>query len=217
MAKAPPRSARPFVPQTTRLQALREAATRCTGCDLFARATQTVFGAGPPRARLVLVGEQPGDEEDRQGAPFVGPAGRLLDRALAEAGIGRDQVYLTNAVKHFAWEPRGKRRIHRKPRVSEMRACWPWLEAELRSVRPGVIVCLGATAAQAVLGPGATLTALRGLTATTPFGTVLATLHPAAVLRAPDSEAREATFAQLVDDLRRASALGAARDAGAET
>jgi DNA polymerase len=207
MARTPPRSARPFVPETRRLEELRAASARCTGCDLYANATQTVFGAGPPRARIVLVGEQPGDEEDKEGAPFVGPAGRLLDRALVDAGVARDRVYLTNAVKHFAWEPRGKRRIHRKPRVSEMRACWPWLEAELRAVRPGVIVCLGATAAQSVLGPGATLASLRGVTATTPFGPVVATLHPAAVVRAPDREERQAAFARLVDDLRRAVAI----------
>jgi DNA polymerase len=200
-------SARPFVPASRKPSTLRRAARRCTGCDLFATATQVVFGAGPVSARLMLVGEQPGDEEDKQGAPFVGPAGGLLDRALGEAGIARADVYVTNAVKHFAWEPRGKRRIHRKPRLSEVRACWPWLEAEIASLRPAVIVCLGATAVQALMGPRATLTSLRGQTVQTPFGPVVATLHPAAVLRAPDAAARAARFAQLVEDLKRAAKI----------
>jgi DNA polymerase len=149
----------------------------------------------------MLVGEQPGDEEDRKGAPFVGPAGRLLDELLTEAQIPRDRVYLTNAVKHFAWEPRGKRRIHRKPRISEMRACWPWLEAEIAAIRPALIVCLGATATQALLGTKATLSALRGQVVDTPQAPVLATLHPAAVLRAPDAEARAEARARLLSDL----------------
>src|SRR5204862_6994351 len=138
MAKEP-RSAAPFVPKTTSLRALGEAAQTCRGCDLYKFATQAVFGEGPKSARLMLVGEQPGDQEDLQGEPFVGPAGAMLDKALADAGIAREQVYLTNAVKHFKWEPRGKRRIHKKPRVSEIKACWPWLEAELRAVKPTVI------------------------------------------------------------------------------
>lgn len=145
-------SAAPFVPQSTSLKALKGAAQGCRGCDLYKRATQVVFGAGPKRARVMFVGEQPGDQEDRQGEPFVGPAGALLDKALADAGIPRDQVYVTNAVKHFKWEPRGKRRIHKKPRASEVNACRPWLEAELRAVRPEIVVCLGATAAQSLLG-----------------------------------------------------------------
>jgi DNA polymerase len=200
------RSARPFVPASRKLGELRDAARGCRGCDLYANATQTVFGAGPARARLLVVGEQPGDEEDREGAPFVGPAGRLLDRAFADAGIPRADVYVTNAVKHFAWEPRGKRRIHRKPRISEMKACWPWLEAELAAVQPRLIVCLGATAVQAVLGSKATLKELRGRIVDSPVGPVIATLHPAAVLRAPDRDARAAAYAQLVEDLRRAAA-----------
>jgi DNA polymerase len=204
--RLPPPSARPFVPDSRKLSDLRAAARECTGCDLYASATQTVFGAGPAKSRLMVVGEQPGDEEDREGEPFVGPAGRLLDRALNDAGIPRDQVYVTNAVKHFAWEPRGKRRIHRKPRMSEMKACWPWLEAEIASVRPRLIVCLGATATQALLGPKATLKDLRGQNVATPLGPVIATLHPAAVLRAPDSEGRAAAYDQLVTDLRRAAA-----------
>jgi DNA polymerase len=201
------RSARPFVPASRALADLRTAARACQGCDLYANATQTVFGSGPSRARLLVVGEQPGDEEDREGAPFVGPAGRLLDRALADAGIPRAEVYLTNAVKHFAWEPRGKRRIHRKPRISEMKACWPWLEAELAAVRPRLIVCLGATAVQAVVGGNATLKALRGQVVKTPVGPAIATLHPAAVLRAPDSDARAAAYEQLVADLKRAARI----------
>ena len=147
-----PSTAAPFVPDTTRLQVLSRAAQECRGCDLHKYATQAVFGAGPRSARGLFVGEQPGDQEDRQGEPFVGPAGALLDKALAAVGIPRKQVYVTNAVKHFKWEPRGKRRIHKKPRVSEIKACRPWLDAELRAVRPAVIVCLGATAAQAIFG-----------------------------------------------------------------
>ena len=145
------RSAAPFVPNTTSLRTLSAAAHECRGCDLYRTATQVVFGAGPRTARVMFVGEQPGDQEDRAGAPFVGPAGALLDKALADAGIPRDEVYVTNAVKHFKWEPRGKRRIHKKPRMSEIKACRPWLEAEIRAVQPVVVVCLGATAAQAVL------------------------------------------------------------------
>src|SRR6187549_1286374 len=147
-----PLSAAPFVPDSTSLKTLEAAAEKCRGCDLYKAATQVVFGAGPKRARIVLVGEQPGDQEDRQGEPFVGPAGALLDKALADAGIPRADVYVTNAVKHFKWEPRGKRRIHKKPRMSEMKACRPWLEAEIRAVKPRVIVLLGATAAQSIMG-----------------------------------------------------------------
>ncbi len=150
-----PGTARPFVPETTQLEELRAAAQACRGCALHERATQAVFGEGAPGARVVLVGEQPGDAEDVQGRPFVGPAGQVLDKALRAAGIDRTSVYLTNAVKHFSWEPRGKRRIHQTPRMSEMRACRPWLEAELQAIRPDVVVCLGATAARALLGPQA--------------------------------------------------------------
>src|SRR6266850_7277351 len=146
------RSAAPFVPKTTRIRTLAAAAHECRGCDLYKTATQVVFGAGPARASVMFVGEQPGDQEDRQGAPFVGPAGAMLDKALEDAGIPRSEVYLTNAVKHFKWEPRGKRRIHKKPRISEIKACRPWLEAEVRIVKPAVVVCLGAVAAQAVMG-----------------------------------------------------------------
>ena len=200
------RSAAPFVPKTTSIRALDEAAQKCRGCDLYKNATQAVFGEGPKSARVMFVGEQPGDQEDLQGKPFVGPAGALLDKALAEAGIPRNQAFLTNAVKHFKWEPRGKRRIHKKPRVSEMKACRPWLEAELRAVKPAVIVCLGATAAQSVMGPQFKLMQNRGKVLPSPLGEpVVATIHPSAVLRAPDSEGRRAAYAMLVADLKAAA------------
>ena len=196
------RSATPFVPRSTSLRTLGEAARECRGCDLYKTATQVVFGEGPRGARVMFVGEQPGDQEDRQGAPFVGPAGALLDKALADAGIPRDQVYVTNAVKHFKWEPRGKRRIHKKPRVSEITACRPWLEAELRAVKPVIVVCLGATAAQSVFGPGFKLMQQRGtLLPSRLGGPALATIHPSAVLRAPDSAGRAEAYRALVDDL----------------
>jgi uracil-DNA glycosylase family protein len=196
-------SAAPFVPATTSIRKLSAAAHECTGCDLYKNATQVVFGAGPQKARVMFVGEQPGDQEDRQGQPFVGPAGALLDKALEDAGIPRDEVYVTNAVKHFSWEPRGKRRIHKKPRASEIKACRPWLEAELRAVKPVVLVCLGATAAQAVLGSQFKLTQHRGTMQTSPMAAqVLATIHPSAVLRAPDSEGRREAYESLVEDLK---------------
>ena len=197
--------ASPFVPKTTSIAALNAAAHGCRGCDLYKTATQVVFGEGPRAARVMFVGEQPGDQEDRQGTPFVGPAGALLDKALEQAGIPRDQVYVTNAVKHFKWEPRGKRRIHKKPRVSEIKACRPWLEAELRAVKPAVIVCLGASAAQSVLGSQFKLMQNRGkvLPSTMPDAErVVATIHPASVLRAPDSEGRREAFEMLVADLK---------------
>ena len=213
------RSAAPFVPKTTSVRSLSAAAHQCRGCDLYKTATQVVFGAGPAKARVMFVGEQPGDQEDRQGEPFVGPAGALLDKALEEAGIPRADVYLTNAVKHFKWEPRGKRRIHKKPRASEIKACRPWLEAELRAVKPQILVCLGATAAQSVLGSQFKLIQNRGKlldTAAGPKGPalpgrkgpalpverVVATIHPSAVLRAPDSEGRRAAYESLVADLK---------------
>ncbi len=197
------RSAAPFVPTTTSVRTLRAAAPGCRGCDLYKTATQVVFGAGPAKARVMFVGEQPGDQEDRQGEPFVGPAGAMLDKALEDAGIPRSDVYLTNAVKHFKWEPRGKRRIHKKPRVSEIKACRPWLEAELRAVKPRVLVCLGATAAQSVLGPQFKLMQNRGkVLASAMADYVVATIHPSAVLRAPDAEGRRAAFESLVADLK---------------
>jgi uracil-DNA glycosylase len=197
-------TARPLVPVTKDLEVLREAARSCTGCDLYTHATQTVFGEGPASASIMLLGEQPGDAEDIQGHPFVGPSGALLDRALATAGIPREDVYVTNAVKHFAWEPRGKRRIHRTPRLSEMRACRPWLEAELAAITPEWIVCLGGTAARSLLGPQARVNALRGRVlhehAWAP--NIVVTLHPAAVLRADGEEAQRAAFESMVGDLR---------------
>ena len=201
------RSAAPFVPKTTSLRTLGAAAEECRGCDLYKAATQVVFGSGPRTARVMFVGEQPGDQEDRHGEPFVGPAGTVLQKALEDAGIPRDTAYLTNAVKHFKWEPRGKRRIHKKPRASEIKACRPWLEAELRAVKPAVIVCLGATAAQSVLGPQFKLMQQRGQVFPSPGEAgsqmrVVATIHPSAVLRAPDSEGRRAAYDLLVADLK---------------
>ena len=207
------RSARTFLPQARDLPALRAAAEGCRGCDLYLRATQVVFGAGSRRARLMLVGEQPGDTEDLEGKPFVGPAGAMLDRALEEAGLEPAGVYVTNAVKHFSWEPRGKRRIHKKPRVSEMKACRPWLEAEIEAVRPDVIVCLGATAAQTLLGPGFRLTTARGQVIESPWApALLATVHPSSILRAPDADARREAYEGFVADLRKAAALVTPRD-----
>lgn len=197
-------SAADFIPQNPTLPRLRKAAAGCRGCDLYERGTQTVFGEGPRDASLMLVGEQPGDQEDRQGRPFVGPAGRLLDRALADAGIDRSEAYVTNAVKHFKWVPRGKRRIHSKPSSYEVRACTPWLEAEIAAVSPTLVVCLGATAAQALLGTGFRVSKNRGRVLKAEGGyPVLATLHPSAILRGP-SDSRERSYGDLVDDLRRA-------------
>ena len=202
MAEKPP-SAEPFVPTSTSLKTLATAAEKCRGCDLYKNATQVVFGDGPKSARIMLVGEQPGDQEDREGEPFVGPAGVLLDKALADAGIPRAQVFLTNAVKHFKWEPRGKRRIHKKPRMSEVKACRPWLEAELRAVQPAIVVCLGATAAQSLLGGSFKLMKQRGEVLSSPVAPrVVATIHPSAVLRAPDSQGRRAAYEMLVADLK---------------
>ena len=203
MANSTVAGAEPLVPPGADLDELRAAAAACTGCDLYKNATQTVFGAGPAPARVMMVGEQPGDQEDKAGEPFVGPAGRLLDRALAEAGIDRGQTYVTNAVKHFKFKPdlRGKRRIHEKPSRSEVLACRPWLLAELRVARPELVVLLGATAAQSVLGSGFKLSQQRGqILEAAEFGTkVVATTHPSAVLRAPD---RATAYKTLVEDLR---------------
>ncbi|MGH7268119.1 MAG: UdgX family uracil-DNA binding protein [Candidatus Rokuibacteriota bacterium] len=199
--------ARPFVPAGAGLAELRAAAARCTGCPLHEGATRTVFGAGPPDARVVLVGEQPGDQEDRQGAPFVGPAGEVLDRALGEAGVARERVYVTNAVKHFKFVARGKRRIHQTPRLPEVAACRPWLEAELALLAPAVLVCLGATAARALLGPEFRLMRERGRVITTGWAPrTVATLHPSAVLRGEDVAAQARLYRMLVDDLRLAAA-----------
>ncbi|HSE93951.1 MAG TPA: UdgX family uracil-DNA binding protein [Methylomirabilota bacterium] len=192
-----------FVPAGAGLDALREAAARCTGCDLYRHATQMVFGRGPAGARIVLVGEQPGDQEDVKGAPFVGPAGDVLDRALAEVGLDRERVYVTNAVKHFKFVPRGKRRIHQTPRLGEIAACRPWLEAELDAVKPRVLTCLGATAARAIMGPDFRLMQQRGRFFSTRWAPkTIATLHPSAVLRGQDDAAQARLYAMLRDDLR---------------
>lgn len=184
---------------------MKSAAKTCTACHLFRHATQTVFGEGPKGAKLMLLGEQPGDQEDVAGKPFVGPAGKILDRALEEAGIDRGEVYVTNTVKHFKWEPRGKRRIHKKPNSREIAACRPWLEAELRVVRPGLLVCLGATAAQAVFGPAFRVTRERGKILESELAPkVVATVHPSSLLRQPDEESREREYKLFVADLRAA-------------
>jgi len=192
-----------YVPQSQTLDALREAAAGCRGCDLWEEATQTVFGEGAARARLMLVGEQPGDREDIEGKPFVGPAGRILDEGLEAAGVPRSAVYLTNAVKHFRWIRRGKRRLHEKPNSRQVRACRPWLDAEVKAVRPRLLVLLGATAAQAVLGPAFRVTQHRGKVISTPLGVpAVATVHPSSVLRAPDDTSREEAMEAFVADLR---------------
>jgi DNA polymerase len=196
-------SAADRIPGRPTLRTVRQAARDCRACDLWKLGTQTVFGEGPARARLMLVVEQPGDQEDRSGHPFVGPAGRLLDRALDEAGIDRAEVHLTNVVKHFKWEPRGKRRIHKKPRASEIQACRPWLETEIALVKPEAIVCLGATAAQALLGKTFKVTTNRGaFVASALAPIVLATVHPSSLLRAPDEEARRLETERFIADLR---------------
>jgi len=182
---------------------LQDAAAACTGCDLYKHATQTVFGEGAARATIVFVGEQPGDQEDRAGHPFVGPAGKILDKALAEAGMARRDVYVTNAVKHFKWEPQGKRRKHKKPSAAEIAACRPWLEAELQAVQPRVIVCLGVTAAQSILGKVVRLNEMRGRALSTPFApTVFVTVHPSAILRHPEAAQRDEEYRRFVGDLR---------------
>jgi len=197
-------SAADFFPERKTLSAFRNAAANCKACDLWERGTQTVFGEGARRAEVVFVGEQPGNEEDLTGKPFVGPAGRLLDDALSEAGIDRAQTYVTNVVKHFKWEPRGKRRIHKKPNAREITACRPWLEAEIALVKPKVIVCLGATAAQALLGPKFRVSKQRGeFIKSTLAAYVVATVHPSSILRAPDDETRRTEKRLFIADLKR--------------
>ncbi|HZG34285.1 MAG TPA: UdgX family uracil-DNA binding protein [Gaiellaceae bacterium] len=211
----PATTAAVFLPERLSLAALREAAAGCTACPLHLTGTQTVFGEGARAARLLLVGEQPGDHEDLEGRPFVGPAGRLLDEALGEAGIDRANAYVTNAVKHFKWQPRGKRRIHQKPNAAEIAACRPWLDAELEVVQPEALVLLGATAAQALLGRGFRVTRDRGTLLESELAPVtLATVHPSSVLRAPDAEARRRERSLFVDDLRVAAHALAARGGG---
>jgi DNA polymerase len=199
-ARNPYPTAAPFLPDKLSITALREAVQRCRGCPLYANATQAVFGEGTLKAEVMLVGEQPGDQEDKAGAPFVGPAGNVLDRALEEAGIDRGTTYVTNAVKHFKWKARGTRRIHDKPTWTETMACRPWLDAELALVKPRALVLMGAVAAQALLGKGFKVTQERGKPLDSELADlVVATIHPSAVLRADD---RDAMFAGLVDDLR---------------
>ncbi len=190
-------------PESSSLAEVAKAACACTACPLYKRATQTVFGEGPKGARIMLIGEQPGDSEDLTGKPFVGPAGQLMDRALVEAGIDRKEVYVTNVVKHFKWEPRGKRRIHQKPNSRDIAACRPWLEAELRLVKPAVVVCLGATAAQTIFGSAFRVTRERGKVLSSPLASaVVATVHPSSLLRQPDEESRAREYLHFVADLR---------------
>ena len=192
-----------LLPDRPTLPGVRKIAAGCKACDLYKRGTQTVFGEGPPKAELMLVGEQPGDAEDLAGHPFVGPAGRLLDTALEEVGIDRSQVYVTNVVKHFKWEPRGKRRIHAKPNSAEIGACRPWLEVEIALVKPRVLVCLGATAAQALLGKSFKVSQQRGTVVPSPLAPIVsATVHPSSILRAPDDETRREEMRRFVKDLR---------------
>jgi uracil-DNA glycosylase family protein len=196
-----------YLPPKHDLRSLREAAEHCEGCPLFAKATQTVFGAGPTHARIMMVGEQPGDVEDREGEPFVGPAGRLLDQLLEEAGIPRQKVYVTNAVKHFKWTPRGKRRLHGKPNSREIFACRPWLESELEAIKPELLVLLGATAAQSLLGQQFRITRHRGQPMTTDWAPwTMATYHPSAVLRSIHQPGGEKLRADFLHDLKLAAA-----------
>ena len=198
------KDAEDFFPDRKTLPAFREAAADCQACDLYKRGTQTVFGAGTRQAEVLFVGEQPGNDEDLEGEPFVGPAGKLLDKALEEAGIDRQKAYVTNVVKHFKWEPRGKRRIHKKPNAKEITACRPWLEAEIEIVKPKVIVCLGATAAQALLGSKFRVSKDRGKFIEADLAPyIIATIHPSAILRAPDDETRHEQKRRFIDDLKK--------------
>lgn len=201
-----------LVPHGGTIPVLRRAATACKACDLWKRATQTVFGEGSSKAVIMIVGEQPGDQEDRVGRPFVGPAGKLLDKALAEAGIDRATVYVTNVVKHFKWSAseRGKRRIHMKPRQAEIEACSPWLEAELHAVKPRILVCMGATAAQALLGKHVSVMRSHGQIVQSPHAPfAIATMHPSSILRATDAASRQRQMAELINDLRQVALLAA--------
>jgi uracil-DNA glycosylase family protein len=204
-------SASEFIPETGGLRAVREAAAGCRGCHLYEKATQTVFGEGPRSARIMLVGEMAGDREDREGRPFVGPAGRELERALEAAGIERSEVYVTNVVKHFKFEERGKRRIHQTPRKGEIDACMPWLDTEIKLVRPRGIVTLGATAAKALLGPGFRLTQHRGELLESELAPVVAaTIHPSAIVRDRDETSRNAERQALANELRAVAEAAAA-------
>jgi uracil-DNA glycosylase len=199
-----PSPAQTLIPRPATLPTLKAAAAGCQACDLYKTGTQTVFGEGAQGARVMFVGEQPGDREDIEGKPFVGPAGHILDEALQAAGIDRTQVYITNAVKHFKWKPQGKRRLHQKPNAAEISACRPWLDAEIAVVKPVILVCLGATAAQALLGRDFRVTQQRGQFIERPgLPLMMATVHPSSILRAPDDESRELEMQALVADLRR--------------
>jgi uracil-DNA glycosylase len=201
-------SAAALIPNEPDLEGLREAAAECTACPLYANATQTVFGEGPRRAAVMFVGEQPGDSEDLAGHPFVGPAGKMLDRSITEAGIDRRRAYVTNAVKHFKWVPRGARRIHSKPSSMEIAACFPWLEAEIAAVKPKIVVALGATAAQALFGKAFRVTRDRGRLVPSRWAPyALATVHPSALLRAPDEAARHREISRFIDDLKQVAQL----------
>jgi uracil-DNA glycosylase len=202
--KHAPSPAQTLIPRPATLPTLKAAAAGCQACDLYKAGTQTVFGEGAQGARVMFVGEQPGDREDVEGKPFVGPAGHILDEALQAAGIDRTQVYITNAVKHFKWKPQGKRRLHQKPNAAEISACRPWLDAEIAVVKPAILVCLGATAAQALLGRDFRVTQQRGQFIERPgLPLIMATVHPSSILRAPDDESRELEMQALVADLRR--------------
>ncbi|HEX7155074.1 MAG TPA: UdgX family uracil-DNA binding protein [Thermoanaerobaculia bacterium] len=197
-------TAAPLIPPRPTLKKLRAVAAECKACDLWKTGTQTVFGEGLQKAEVLFIGEQPGDKEDLSGRPFVGPAGALLDKALEEAGIDRSKVYVTNVVKHFKWEPRGKRRIHKKPNAMEITACRPWLQAEIEVIQPSAIICLGATAAQAVIGPKFKVSTQRGQFVDSALAQfVTATVHPSSILRAPSDEARRVERARFVEDLRK--------------
>jgi uracil-DNA glycosylase len=201
-------SAEDLIPKRLTLSSLKAAAADCQACDLWEKGTQTVFGDGNQKAMAMFIGEQPGNEEDLAGKPFVGPAGRLLDTALEEAGIDRKQTYVTNVVKHFKWEPRGKRRIHKKPNAQEVKACRPWIEAEIALVKPKIIVALGATAAQSLLGPQFRVTKQRGqLLEFTLAPYIMATVHPSSILRAPDEETRKLEYRHFVADLKKLARL----------
>jgi DNA polymerase len=208
MMKRPSPTTPSEIPQKGTIPELRAAAAGCKACDLWKLGTQTVFGEGRSTARVMLIGEQPGDKEDMEGRPFVGPAGAVLNKALAAAGIDRNDVYVTNIVKHFKWEPRGKRRLHKKPNTLEVGACRPWLEAEIRAVKPQIVVLLGATAAQGILGNKFRVTQNRGEWLTSEIApNVVATVHPSSILRAQDDESRHEEMAKFVADLKKVAAV----------